>query len=75
MAGNVGEWVSSLYQSYPYSATDGREDLSVNGSRVLRGGSWSSSSYNVRSASRFNLDPSYSLWDRGFRCSRNTASP
>lgn len=38
MAGNVLEWVSSKYEPYPYNATDGREDLSGNEIRALRGG-------------------------------------
>jgi formylglycine-generating enzyme required for sulfatase activity len=69
MAGNVGEWVSSLYQSYPYSADDGREDLSAPGTRVLRGGSWLNSGSNVRSAYRLWSIPANSDFDLGFRCS------
>jgi formylglycine-generating enzyme required for sulfatase activity len=72
MAGNVWEWVSSLYQSYPYSPTDGREDLSASGSRVLRGGSWNYSDGSARSANRSGGDPTYaSLNYIGFRCSRS----
>ncbi len=69
MAGNVWEWVSSLYQGYPYSATDGREDLSASGSRVLRGGSWYGLDNSVRSAFRYRYDPSYVSNNLGFRCS------
>ena len=45
MAGNVWEWVSSLYKSYPYDAEDGREDLAIADSRVaVRGTTMKTSS-------------------------------
>ena len=69
MAGNVWEWVSSLYQGYPYSRIDGREDLSASGIRVLRGGSWSSSSSDIRSTSRRGIySPTETGTWFGFRC-------
>ncbi len=37
MLSNVEEWTSSLYTMYPYDATDGREDPTVYGDRVVRG--------------------------------------
>jgi formylglycine-generating enzyme required for sulfatase activity len=37
MAGNVGEWTSSLYRPYPYRADDGREDPAAEGVRVVDG--------------------------------------
>jgi len=69
MAGNVWEWVNSLYQPYPYSADDGRENLSASGSRVRRGGSWGSSDDLVRSAFRSWVVPASSSYVVGFRCS------
>jgi serine/threonine-protein kinase len=71
MAGNVWEWVSSLYQPYPYDANDGREDLSSSSSRVLRGGSWVNVSSIVRSAFRYRFVPTLSFNNIGFRCSRS----
>lgn len=69
MAGNVWEWVSSLYQPYPYDdGTDGREDLTSSELRALRGGSWNYINYEVRSARRSWSGPTSSDLNLGFRC-------
>ncbi|MBI4671526.1 MAG: SUMF1/EgtB/PvdO family nonheme iron enzyme [Chloroflexi bacterium] len=52
--GNVWDWTSTLYQSYPYS-DDGREDVSAEGERVVRGGSFSNDRSLVRYARRNRL--------------------
>jgi formylglycine-generating enzyme required for sulfatase activity len=68
MAGNVWEWVSSKYKPYPYSATDGGEDLTGNDSRALRGGSWNYLTSYVRATYRLRLEPSFIDYYVGFRC-------
>lgn len=71
MAGNVWEWVSSLYKNYPYNENDGREDQTASGSRVLRGGSWFVNGSGVRSAYRYAYYDDISSWivgTTGFRC-------
>ncbi len=72
MAGNVAEWVSSLYKAYPYDLTDGREDLEAAGERVIRGGSWinSDSDNEVRAAHRQKAEPATASESIGFRCAR-----
>ena len=40
MSGNVWEWSSSVFGSYPYDANDGREDINSTDDRALRGGTW-----------------------------------
>ena len=73
MAGNVSEWVSSLYRPYPYNADDGREDLSLSGSRVLRGGHSYWGADILRSAYRMGYDSiSTSYHFLGFRCARSS---
>jgi formylglycine-generating enzyme required for sulfatase activity len=72
MAGNAFEWVSSLNYPYPYSVSDGREDLSVNDSRVIRGGAWYDNEVNfVRSAYRWGGIPTGGSGTIGFRCARD----
>jgi formylglycine-generating enzyme required for sulfatase activity len=57
VAGNVWEWTSTLYKSYPYTAGDGRVDFGSTGSRVLRGGSWFNDPLYARAACRSNNYP------------------
>jgi formylglycine-generating enzyme required for sulfatase activity len=71
LAGNVWEWVSSLYKPYPYVYNDGREALSASGSRALRGGSWSSDDHDLRASDRFRFTPGNIVSNFGFRCVRS----
>jgi formylglycine-generating enzyme required for sulfatase activity len=69
MAGNVWEWTSSVYKSYPYDPKDGREDPRAGDDipRVLRGGAFTIDGRFVRCACR-NWDfPDYWNWYFGFR--------
>lgn len=73
MAGNVLEWVADWYSDTYY-----RQSLLVNPLgpdlgrlRVLRGGSWLSFSYDVRSAKRGIFGGTTSYFSVGFRCARS----
>ncbi len=70
LSGNVWEWVSSIYQPYPYKMDDGRElnNDSTDVRRGLRGGSWGYCDTCMRSASRYSYYPSYQDDYIGFRC-------
>ena len=68
MAGNVWEWISSLYQPYPYDANDDRENLTSLDARLLRGGAWGNGSGGVRSALRSGFNPTLTDNYLGFRC-------
>jgi formylglycine-generating enzyme required for sulfatase activity len=71
MAGNVEEWVNSLYWVYPYAAADGRESTTTKGLRVVRGGGWGSPLDEITTYYRSGIDPSaYDLYT-GFRCAHN----
>jgi formylglycine-generating enzyme required for sulfatase activity len=71
MAGNVWEWVSSVYAPYPYDPADGREDLEAGLPRALRGGSFASpTSRNLRCAARSRSAPGRRSPHIGFRVAR-----
>jgi len=67
LAGNVGEWTSSLYRPYPYRADDGREDPTTEGVRVVRGGAFSLTRWNARCACRLRYSPDRKSGHDGFR--------
>jgi formylglycine-generating enzyme required for sulfatase activity len=67
LAGNVGEWTSSLYRPYPYRADDGREDPAAEGVRVVRGGAFSLTRWNARCACRLRYCPDRKSGHDGFR--------
>jgi len=67
MAGNVWEWVRSEFKGYPYNINDGRDNISNNTSRVLRGGSFDGNAVGVRCAYRYGNSPNDHSHDYGFR--------
>ena len=73
MTGNVLEWVSTLFAKYPYDSTDGREDSSASGHRVLRGGSWNVTAEFTRGSRRDWYNPVVKRNYVGFRCAMSVS--
>jgi formylglycine-generating enzyme required for sulfatase activity len=75
MAGNVWEWTSDIYNADYYAslalpvANPLGPDSGVY--RVVKGGSWDSNGFDLRSARRNWIDPSKANIYIGFRCVRN----
>ncbi len=75
MAGNMAEWTSSLFKSYPYDPADGREDPVAPGERVTRGGDHT---YDIAPEKLtaffrdgFSRNPLAGHRHIGFRCARD----
>ncbi len=74
LAGSAEEWTldwwSELYYADKQSGCSDCANISGGESRVLRGGLWYSEASGIRSAARNGGDPSYHLYNNGFRCAR-----
>jgi formylglycine-generating enzyme required for sulfatase activity len=65
--GNAAEWTRSTYSPYPYRLDDGRDAVSLDGRKAVRGGSWRDRPKLCRSASRWAYDPWQKVYNVGFR--------
>jgi formylglycine-generating enzyme required for sulfatase activity len=74
VAGNVLEWCSTKWASYPYNPNDGRESPPTwynECCRVMRGGSWNFNlDDGLRCAGRPVCEPGERYYVIGFRCAR-----
>lgn len=78
MAGNAAEWTqdwyeTTYYQRSPSEAPTGPE--SRTGVRVVRGGSWADTDYQLRTTARASLNPNFGKDSIGFRCVRAATPP
>ncbi len=76
MHGNVWEWTRSTQRPYPYAQGDGRNDLSVEGRKIVRGGSWYDRPKRCTSSFRLGYQSHQKVFNTGFRviCQQRTGA-
>lgn len=67
LSGNVWEWTRSPYQPYPFTPADDADTLGQDTLWVMRGGSFTDTEQNVRTAVRGGGDPGARRAFMGFR--------
>lgn len=67
MHGNVWEWTLSSYKPYPYKDEDGRNTISNDSKRVVRGGSWYDRPKRSTSSFRLPYRDYQKVYNVGFR--------
>jgi len=65
--GNAAEWTLTTYKPYPYNPSDGRDDGSTKGRKVVRGGSFYDRPKRGRSGFRLDYYPWQAVYNVGFR--------
>jgi formylglycine-generating enzyme required for sulfatase activity len=63
----LAEWTRTEYRPYPYLSTDGRNDVSLQGRKVVRGAAGIGLSDNRRDTYRLSYRWWQGVWDVGFR--------
>ena len=72
MAGNVSEYCQDYYSKYSFTPVTDPTGPVRGSSRIIRGGSWGSSSYEARGTSRLTFDFDTRI---GIRCATSTMGP
>jgi formylglycine-generating enzyme required for sulfatase activity len=67
MIGNVCEWTRTAYAPYPYREDDGRNSVSEDGKKGVRGGSWRDRPCRARSGFRLTYRAWQPVYNVGFR--------
>ena len=67
MHGNVWEWCSDWYGTYPTAAQTNPTGASTGSNRLIRGGGWNNAATACRSAYRDDGTPTYYFYNLGFR--------
>ncbi len=67
MHGNVAEWTTSAYRPYGSEAADGKENLTGESRKVVRGGSWRDRPWRCTSSFRLGYQPYQPVYSVGFR--------